>query len=94
MRATETIALHMSAISLTFNDEHPKSSLSQAANLWNKSGLDEKTLLQLMVEARADASRHSVKARTAQGRINRMPYFFAALRRRVEEYCRSSKSPV
>ena len=86
VRAPETLALHIKAAALTFNDDQEKSSVQRAANLMADAGLDEQTMLDLVAQARAAASQsHKITKKNRHGKINRMPYFFTILRAKILE---------
>lgn len=68
-----------------FHDlEHTHSNLSQLANIFQESSLDQESFINCLYEAREIALKASVEKRNGQ-HPNRMPYFFSCLRESVEE---------
>lgn len=86
VQATPTLVTHISAASLTFNDQQPKSSIRRAANLMEDARMDEETMLRLIADARAKTSQCTqVRSRTKKGEVNRMSYFFGVLEQSIED---------
>lgn len=79
VRAPETLKVRIEAAALTFRDKAVKSSVQRAANLMDDARLDEQTMVDLVADARAAASK-------ATNVKNRMPYFFSILEERVSKF--------
>lgn len=76
-----------------FHDlEHTHSNLSQLANIFLESGLDQESFINCLYEAREITLKATIEKRNGQ-HPNRMPYFFSCLRESVEEQRVFSEHP-
>jgi hypothetical protein len=65
--------------------EHTASNIGQAYRLYEAHGGDPNTFMAVLDEAKAKArARTNIKKRNSQGGINRMPFFFACLRKSLQ----------
>jgi hypothetical protein len=73
------------------SSEHVRSNISQAARLWHESGVSEDTFRSLLYEARQRTKQAGNVEKMAdgdEGKLgfrNRMPYFFACLKKVIRE---------
>jgi hypothetical protein len=66
------------------DDEHIRSNISQANNIYQQSGMSEQEFTEVIYAAIATAKRACVRKLNAKGRPNRVPYFFRCLKQMTE----------